>query len=57
MLRDKQSNRSFYALRADAETLRSGLRDAKGPDELPADAHFVIANLVRGGVFGEKGDG
>ena len=55
VLRDKSSGKSFYALRSDAD-LFGRIAAAHGPDDLPGDAHFVVANLVRGGVFGQKSD-
>lgn len=53
-LRDKASRKSFYDLRAKAADLLSKIEAANGPDDLSPEAHFVIANLVRGGVFGQK---
>lgn len=47
--------KSFYALRSNAEELFSAIDAAVGAEEIPGDVHFVIANLVRGGVFGQKG--
>ena len=55
VLRSKKAGTSFYALRADADGLMAAVDEANDSDALPASAHFVVANLVRGGVFGEKG--
>ena len=44
---------SFYALRSDDDALFSAIEKANGADEIPSNVHFVIANLVRGGVFGQ----
>lgn len=46
---------SFYALRAKADDLFKAIAGAKDADAIPGDVHFVVANLVRGGVFGQKG--
>lgn len=55
VLRDTKSKRSFYDLRAKAEALISGVEAAEHSDDISADAHFVMANLIRGGVFGASG--
>lgn len=54
VLRDTRSKRSFYDLRAKATELIGSIEAATSPDQIPGDAHFVIANLVRGGVFGSS---
>lgn len=54
VLRDKKTQRSFYDLRAKAEALISGLENPTLDGEISGDAHFVMANLIRGGVFGES---
>ncbi|MBL8561640.1 MAG: type I-F CRISPR-associated protein Csy3 [Gemmobacter sp.] len=54
VLRDNKSKRSFYDLRAKAEALISGLENPAVEGEISGDAHFVMANLIRGGVFGSK---
>ena len=54
VLRDPKSKRSFYDLRAKAEVLMSGVETAGNASEISAEAHFVMANLVRGGVFGSS---
>ena len=55
VLRDPKSKRSFYDLRAKAEILISGLENPGLDGEISGDAHFVMANLIRGGVFGASG--
>ncbi|WP_275791596.1 type I-F CRISPR-associated protein Csy3 [Pararhizobium gei] len=52
VLRDPKSKRSFYDLRAKAADLIAGIEAAGTPEEISGDAHFVMANLIRGGVFG-----
>lgn len=46
---------SFYDLRAKAGPLLEAVESASGPSDLSGDVHFVMANLVRGGVFGASG--
>ncbi len=55
VLRDPKSKRSFYDLRAKAADLIEGIEAANVPEDVSGDAHFVMANLVRGGVFGASG--
>lgn len=55
VLRNPKSKRSFYDLRAKAEDLISGIEAANSPEDISGDAHFVMANLIRGGVFGASG--
>ena len=55
VLRNPKSKRSFYDLRAKAEDLISGIEAANNPGDISGDAHFVMANLIRGGVFGASG--
>lgn len=55
VLRNPTSKRSFYDLRAKAVDLIEGIEAAKSPEEISGDAHFVMANLIRGGVFGASG--
>ncbi len=57
VLRNKESRKSFYDLRAKGADLLARIEGAQGADDLPHEAHFVVANLVRGGVFGQKADG
>jgi len=49
VLRNK-GKRSFYDLRRKPEELFAALEKTEG--EIPGDIHFLMANLVRGGVFG-----
>lgn len=44
--------KSFYVLRNNADDLFSAIKEASNAEAIPDDVHFVIANLVRGGVFG-----
>ena len=44
--------KSFYALRRNAAALLENVEQAKSRDDISGDVHFVMANLVRGGVFG-----
>jgi CRISPR-associated protein Csy3 len=54
VLRDKGSKISFYELRKQDDMLFGALDDETA--EIPGDVHFVMANLVRGGVFGSAKD-
>jgi CRISPR-associated protein Csy3 len=56
VLRKPKTGRSFYELRADAGKLMADVEAASDAEALPEAAHFVVANLVRGGVFGQKGE-
>lgn len=56
VLRDKGTGKSFYDLRSRAAELFAGIDAAAGVEDLPGSVHFVMANLVRGGVFGQKGE-
>ena len=55
VLRNHTSKQSFYDLRAKAVELIEGIEAAKNPEEISGGAHFVMANLIRGGVFGASG--
>ncbi len=55
ILRNPKTKKSFYDIRAKAETLMNAVESAQGVDDLSDDVHFVMANLVRGGVFGASG--
>lgn len=46
---------SFYVLRSDDNALFTAIETAKSAEDIHSDVHYVIANLVRGGVFGQKG--
>ena len=54
VLRDKDTGRNFYELRKRPAALFEGIENAATADDIPNEVHFVVANLVRGGVFGEK---
>lgn len=45
--------KSFYVLRKDANILFSDIENANDAAAIPNDVHFFVANLVRGGVFGQ----
>lgn len=51
VLREPKTKKSFYDLRKKAGKLLDGVQDAS---QISGDAHFVMANLVRGGVFGSS---
>lgn len=55
VLRDPKTKKSFYDLRSKAQPLLDAAENAQGPNDLTGDVHFVMANLVRGGVFGSSG--
>ena len=52
VLRNPKTKKSFYDIRARADALLSGVEAAERANDLSGDVHFVMANLVRGGVFG-----
>ena len=54
VLRDTVSKKSFYDLRKNAGKLLENVEGARSPDDISGDVHFVMANLVRGGVFGSS---
>jgi len=54
VLRHPKSKKSFYDLRKKAEQILDTVERAQSPDEISGDVHFVMANLVRGGVFGSS---
>ena len=55
VLRDPKSGKSFYALRKNADRLLDCVENAHTRSDVSDDVHFVMANLVRGGVFGSSG--
>lgn len=55
VLRDPRTKKSFYDLRAKATALIEGVEGAGNSKEISGDAHFVMANLIRGGVYGASG--
>lgn len=56
VIRKPETGKSFYQLRAKAADLIAAVEAASDAEALPDAAHFVVANLVRGGVFGQKGE-
>ena len=54
VLRDFKSKKDFYALRRNAVTLLENVDQASTVQDISDEVHFVMANLVRGGVFGSK---
>ena len=54
VLRTPQSKKSFYDLRKKAHPLLAAVESARTSDDISGDVHFVMANLVRGGVFGSS---
>ena len=49
----EDSAKSFYKLRNKPDELLTGIASASSAENLPGEAHFFVANLVRGGVFGQ----
>ena len=49
----KEAN-SFYGIRSKAEAVFNSLAGLEAKDGIPDQVHFMMANLVRGGVFGGK---
>lgn len=45
---------SFYDIRKKADDVLSPLRAAQNAADIPGSVHFMMANLVRGGVFGSS---
>jgi CRISPR-associated protein Csy3 len=54
VLRDVKSKNSFYDIRKKAEDVLALMRTAQSRQEIPGTIHFMMANLVRGGVFGSS---
>ena len=54
VLRDKSSKKDFYALHRNAMSLLENVERASTVQDISDEVHFVMANLVRGGVFGSK---
>ena len=52
VLRDAKTKTDFYNIRKGAEQLLEAVESAEDAGKLSGQAHFVMANLVRGGVFG-----
>ena len=51
VLRRPGTKTSFYDIRKNARALLEAVENAKEPDGLSGEVHFLMANLVRGGVF------
>ena len=54
VLRDLKSKISFYDIRKNAEDVLGAVRSAQSASDIPGTIHFMMANLVRGGVFGSS---
>ena len=54
VLRDFKSKKDFYVLRRNAMALLENAEQANTAEDISGEVHFVMANLVRGGVFGSK---
>ena len=54
VLRQPKGKNSFYDIRAKANELLSEVESAEKAEDLTPNAHFFMANLVRGGVFGSS---
>nr|WP_306265437.1 type I-F CRISPR-associated protein Csy3 [Pararhizobium sp. IMCC3301] len=54
VLRNPKTKNSFYDIRSKATDLLEGVSAATNASEISSEAHFVMANLVRGGVFGSS---
>ncbi len=54
VVRKPTTKRSFYDLRRKAAPLLESVENASSAGEISAEVHFVMANLVRGGVFGKS---
>lgn len=52
--RPPQSGKTFYEIRRNADRVISTLASAKTASDIPGDIHFLVANLVRGGVYGNQ---
>jgi CRISPR-associated protein Csy3 len=54
VLRAPASKNSLYDIRKKAEDVLAMARDARSASDIPGNIHFMMANLVRGGVFGSS---
>ena len=54
VLRPPATKKSFYDIRAKAADMLTGIESAKNASDISPNAHFMMANLVRGGVFGSS---
>jgi CRISPR-associated protein Csy3 len=50
----RSGKNSFYDIRKKADDVLVPLRAAQSANEIPGSIHFMMANLVRGGVFGSS---
>ncbi|MCL7466255.1 type I-F CRISPR-associated protein Csy3 [Phaeovulum sp. NW3] len=50
----RKTKNNFYDIRRKAEDVLAAVRNAKTADDIPGSVHFMLANLVRGGVFGSS---
>lgn len=50
----RKAKNSFYDVRKHAQAVLDKISAAEAGAELPGDIHFLMANLVRGGVFGSS---
>lgn len=50
----RNAKNSFYDIRKKAENVLAAVRDAQSVSDIPGSIHFMMANLVRGGVFGSS---
>jgi CRISPR-associated protein Csy3 len=54
VLRKPANKNSFYDIRKKAEDVLNAVRGAQSASDIPGSIHFMMANLVRGGVFGSS---
>lgn len=54
VLRAPSTKKSFYDIRAKATDVLNDIENAKNASDISPNAHFMMANLVRGGVFGSS---
>lgn len=54
VLRRPANKNSFYDIRKKAEDVLIAVRSAQSASDIPGSIHFMMANLVRGGVFGSS---
>mgnify|MGYP001496687314 FL=1 len=57
VLRAPGTKKSFYDLRKNAEAVLTTIEGATAPSDIPGEIHFLMANLVRGGVLGKSSKG
>ncbi len=54
VLRSTKTKKSLFDLRKQAGDWLREFEHEGGPNGIPGEIHFIMANLVRGGVFGKK---